>query len=63
MLWVWQDNLGWCFVNAIGNAVGLGPCIDYSLMCTDACTKEDCNNMIVVEEAICINYESDGANE
>ena len=43
--------------------MGLGPCIDYSLMCTDAYTKQDCRNMMVVEEAIEINYESDGASE
>ena len=39
--------------------VGSYPCIDNSLICTGACTKQDCNNMMVVEEVIEINYESD----
>ena len=42
--------------------VGSSPCIDNSLMCTDACTKKDCDNE-VVEEAIEIDYESDEDNE
>ena len=32
--------------------VGSCPFIDSSLMCTDACSKQDCDNMMVAEEAI-----------
>ena len=44
-------------------AVGSCPCIDNSLICTGACTKQDCKNMMVVEEVIEIDYESDEDKE
>ena len=43
--------------------MGSCPCIDNSLMCSDVCTKQDCDNIMVVEEAIEIDYGSDEDNE
>ena len=43
--------------------MGSCPCIDNSLMCTDARTKQYCDNIMVVEEVIEIDYESDDDNE
>ena len=43
--------------------VGWCPCADNLLMCTDTCTEQDCDNMMVVEEAIEIAYKCEKVNE
>ena len=52
-----------CVVHAVGNVLWARALVSITHMCTDVCTKLDCDNIMVVEEAIEIDYGSDEDNE